>query len=179
MHRGKPPLTIPRAAALGMALFVWLVAIPFVHGIVPSIISLVGPRYGWTEGPSYWNLGGLVLVITGIAVLAWIMVIGFAQSSEMPGQVPLDWSPKLLLTSGPYALCRHPMYVAELVLWLGWAVYFGSPSVLVALTVMTIVIARLGPREERDLEAKFGQNYRDYAHRVPRWLPGFRRGEHP
>jgi len=63
------------------------------------------------------------------------------------------------------------MYVAELGLWLGWALFFGSPGVfiggVVLLSSMKFVIL---PREERGLEAAFGQAYLQYKNTVPRWF---------
>jgi protein-S-isoprenylcysteine O-methyltransferase Ste14 len=63
------------------------------------------------------------------------------------------------------------MYVAELALWLGWTLFFGSLSVFLGcialLLVMNLVLV---PREERTLEAVFGQAYLMYKKRVPRWL---------
>jgi protein-S-isoprenylcysteine O-methyltransferase Ste14 len=63
------------------------------------------------------------------------------------------------------------MYVAELGLWFAWALFFGSLGVfmgyIVLLSVVKLVIL---PREERGLEAAFGQIYLQYKERVPRWL---------
>jgi protein-S-isoprenylcysteine O-methyltransferase Ste14 len=168
---------IPRWAVFALAPLVWLVAIPVVHGVVPWAISLLGPRYGWANGsPAVWNLMGLVPVAAGVMVLFWLMALGFAHFAEVPERIELDWSPKLLLTRGPYAFSRHPMYLAELALWLGWVVLYGSAPVFVGFLLLCLVVAVLAPREERALEAKFGDTYREYKCRVPRWLgiPGRR-----
>ena len=175
----KPPRKagVPRWAALALAPFVWLIAIPLVHGVVPWALSLLGTWYGWADGsPAAWNLLGLVPVAAGAGVLLWLMVLGFVHVAEVPERVELDWSPKLLLTRGPYAFSRHPMYLAELTLWLGWAVLYGSVIVLVGFLLLCLVVGVLAPREERALEAKFGDTYREYKSRVPRWLgiPGRR-----
>jgi protein-S-isoprenylcysteine O-methyltransferase Ste14 len=63
------------------------------------------------------------------------------------------------------------MYVAELALWLGWALLFGSRAVLLGCIALLLVVNLvLVPREERTLEAAFGQAYLMYKKRVPRWL---------
>ena len=63
------------------------------------------------------------------------------------------------------------MYVAELASWLGWALFFGSlPVSLGCITLVLAVNFVLVPREERTLEAVFGQAYLMYKKRVPRWL---------
>ena len=63
------------------------------------------------------------------------------------------------------------MYVAELALWLGWAILFGSLVTLLGFAVLTVVIILVVPREERGLETQFGETYRQYQARVSRW-PG-------
>jgi protein-S-isoprenylcysteine O-methyltransferase Ste14 len=58
------------------------------------------------------------LVGFGAALLVWIMVFGFSRYRDLPERVPIDWSPALLMTGGPYAFSRKPMYFGELALWL-------------------------------------------------------------
>ncbi len=76
-----------------------------------------------------------------------------------------------IITGGPYAYTRNPLYVA-LALFHGavaiaagnvWALLLLAPALLV---VRYFVIAR----EERYLEAKFGEEYLRYKARVRRWL---------
>jgi protein-S-isoprenylcysteine O-methyltransferase Ste14 len=62
------------------------------------------------------------------------------------------------------------MYLAELALWFGWAILYGSLTVLAAFTILCVVVSRLAPKEERGLKAQFGGEYRKYMSRVPRWL---------
>jgi protein-S-isoprenylcysteine O-methyltransferase Ste14 len=121
----------------------------------------------------------LAIVGLGAALLVWVMLHGFSRSPDLPERVPVDWSPALLMTGGPYAFSRHPMYIGELGLWLGSAVLYGSPVVLVGFVVLFALMWRLAVREEGSLEAKFGDAYRRYKARVPRWLgvPGREQAE--
>ena len=102
--------------------------------------------------------------------LLWLTVNGYAQFAQVPERVELNWEPKILMTRGPYAYSRHPMYFTELALWLGWAVLYGSIIVLAGFVALCVVMSILAPREERALEAKFGEAYRQYRARVPPWL---------
>jgi protein-S-isoprenylcysteine O-methyltransferase Ste14 len=76
-------------------------------------------------------------------------VFGFTQYRDLPERVPMDWGPAFLMTGGPYAISRYPMYVGELALWLAWAILYGSIPVLIGFAVLGGVVARLAPREER------------------------------
>jgi protein-S-isoprenylcysteine O-methyltransferase Ste14 len=164
-------LTIPRWAAIASGPLVFLVAIPLVHGVLPWVISSYGHRYGWADGhPALWNLLGLLPVSAGVIVLAWLLILGLGLGSDLPERVEIDWSPKVFLTRGPYAVSRHPMYLAEMGLWLGWAILFGSVSVLLGCLVMCVGAGIVAPREELALEVKYGAAYRQYKAAVPRWL---------
>src|SRR5262245_28845326 len=147
---------IPRRLAVVLAPPLFLVA----HGVLPWAISLLGPWYGWTDGsPTVWNLLGLVPVAVGVMGLLWLTVNGYAQIAQVPERVELNWEPKILMTRGPYAYSRHPMYLTELALWLGWAVLYGSIIVLAGFVALCVAVSILAPREERALEAKFGEAY--------------------
>ena len=38
-------------------------------------------------------------------------------------------TPDYLVTDGPYRFSRNPLYVGDIVMWVGWAVVFGSPAI--------------------------------------------------
>ena len=167
--RPQKRVTIPRWMAVIVALFVCLIVIPLVHGVLPWALSTRMPRYGWAGGsPGIWNRFGLIVVALAAALLIWILASVITQTPE---RVKLGLTPSWLVIRGPYRLTRNPMYVAELGLWLGWTIFFGSPLVLTGFLVLWFVVTLiLLPREERTLEAAFGQTYLLYKNRVPRWF---------
>lgn len=76
-----------------------------------------------------------------------------------------------LVTQGPFALSRNPIYVSD------WFVYFGVVLLLgtvwaLLLAPLVWLIMRYGVirHEEAHLLAKFDDEYRDYCSRVRRWL---------
>jgi protein-S-isoprenylcysteine O-methyltransferase Ste14 len=157
----KRAKVLPRWLAYPLALIVW--------GVVPWAISLLGPRYGWVAGrPDIWNLLGLIPVVVGIAGFLWTFDLHFAQA---PRGVEWELTQSFLLTRGPYAFSRHPMYLSELVLLLGWILLYGSIAVLIAFLVWWTWFSFVqAPLEERALEARYGEVYREYKQRVPRWF---------
>ena len=162
-------VTVPRWLALILASLAWFVAIPLAHGVVPWAISLLTHRYEWVEGrPGTWNLLGIIYVALGAALLLWVFFVGIAQT---PKRVKLGLTPSVLMVRGPYVFTRNPMYVAEVGIWLGWAIFFGSIGVLAAAVVLWAVVNFvILPREEHTLEGIFGQTYVQYKNRTRRWL---------
>ncbi|HEU0294910.1 MAG TPA: methyltransferase, partial [Anaerolineales bacterium] len=143
---------LPRWMALSIALIFWVILLPLVHAGIPWALSLLAPRYGWTDGrPANWNLLGLTPIALATICLLWLMILHF---SRIPRRVKLERTPTYLLTRGPYKISRNPMYIAELILWFGWAIFYGSIIIFFALLVMApLMNKRVVAREERDLEA--------------------------
>jgi protein-S-isoprenylcysteine O-methyltransferase Ste14 len=106
--------------------------------------------------------------LVGTAGLLWGLALHSAQSPE-----GIEWEldKSYLLMRGPYAYSRHPMYLSELTLLLGWVIFYGSVAVLVAFLAWLVFFAFYAmPVEERAMEAHFSEAYRVYKARVPRWL---------
>jgi protein-S-isoprenylcysteine O-methyltransferase Ste14 len=160
---------MPRWLGVVAAIGFWTVGVPIVHGVVPWWLANTGHRLGWSEGhAAAWNMLGLAPVALGAGGLLWVMA---SHLRRTPEQVPLRWMPEYLLESGPYRWSRNPMYAAELLLWFGWAILYGSVTVLAGAIALWVAISVcVLPWEERALEARFGEAYREYKKTVPRWL---------
>jgi protein-S-isoprenylcysteine O-methyltransferase Ste14 len=81
------------------------------------------------------------------------------------------WKPaSTLVTRGIFRFLRNPMYVGLIVMVAALAILLASDWMLV-MTVLLAVVLHLGVvrREERYLEGKFGDAYRRYRDRVPRY----------
>ncbi|UFU02298.1 isoprenylcysteine carboxylmethyltransferase family protein [Ruania suaedae] len=85
---------------------------------------------------------------------------------------PLDpAATSTLVTSGPNALTRNPMYLGMAGLLVAHALRRGSWPATIPLALFVLVIDRTQIRtEERALEKQFGSAYRVYCAEVPRWL---------
>ena len=76
-----------------------------------------------------------------------------------------------LVTDGVYRWSRNPMYLGWLPILAGWAVYLQHPLTLVMVPLFALYLARFQiVPEERAMEARFGEAFRAYRQRVPRWL---------
>lgn len=77
-----------------------------------------------------------------------------------------------VMDMGPYSLTRNPLYVGSLLIATAAGLSFGS--VLLALMYCLaawILFTNLIVAEERDLLARFGHEFAQYAARTPRWIP--------
>lgn len=113
-------------------------------------------------------------VVLGIALLALsVSLIGrtrgqFRETSQPtdPGQPTTQ-----LMTTGTFSWSRNPLYLAGVILYLGLGLLFNSLW-LVLFTIPAVIafhIILIAP-EERYLEAKFGEAYRQYMRSVHRWV---------
>ena len=84
-----------------------------------------------------------------------------------------------LATAGVYARLRHPQYLGFILIMLGFLLQW--PTLLTALMFPTLVFmyVRLAVSEEREAEQEFGQAWRDYAARTPRFIPRVGGGQRP
>ena len=114
-----------------------------------------------------------VLVGTGVAITVIGELIRMWGVHHI-GAISRTRSDRLgpLIDSGPFGLLRNPLYVGNIALWVGFALtarlVWLAPLVIVLLGLEYHAIVRW---EETLLESRLGDAYRDYATRVPRWLP--------
>jgi len=110
---------------------------------------------------------GLILFSAGIFIAVWSKII-MRDSWGPPGQ--LDSSvQRNLVTSGPFAHSRNPIYIGLFLSLLGFSVAIRSP--LIFMHILFIVFIReTVPAEEKLLERKYGDAFRQYCRRVPRWI---------
>jgi protein-S-isoprenylcysteine O-methyltransferase Ste14 len=146
-------------ASLGLAL-----ALKAVAG------SLVPP---W----AYGLLGAVVLAAQGWRIWAAGFVGRPARGAKPAGEA--------LVTAGPYARLRNPMYLGTLFSILAFAGMSGLwYAVLVVAVILSLVYGGAIVYEEAFLSARFGEEYRRYREAVPRIVPllrarGARRGRLP
>jgi protein-S-isoprenylcysteine O-methyltransferase Ste14 len=83
--------------------------------------------------------------------------------------------PKRLLVNGPYHWVRNPIYLGALLVQLGYIAGSGSGLMiayfLFSATAFHLLVLLI---EEPVLRSAFGNEYEDYADRVPRWIPRHR-----
>jgi protein-S-isoprenylcysteine O-methyltransferase Ste14 len=80
--------------------------------------------------------------------------------------------PKKFVPHGPYRVVRNPMYIGGVSMLLGWGLYLTSVAMtLFALVAFLIIHIFVLCAEEPGLRKRFGREYENYCHAVPRWIP--------
>lgn len=80
-------------------------------------------------------------------------------------------APEALLTTGIYGRVRHPRYVGATFGYVASAFFANYLFLWAALPVFLLLLHTVVLLEERELEERFGDAWRDYAARVPRYVP--------
>ncbi|HDS1779849.1 TPA: isoprenylcysteine carboxylmethyltransferase family protein [Pseudomonas putida] len=123
---------------------------------------------------SYFGIDRWLLVATGALLFAAGAVMMLAAAGlfrRLGTNIPPSRPTTLIATTGPYRWTRNPMYLGMALVYAGIAVCFDGAIALALLPLVLIVIQRqVIAREERYLEAKFGDDYRRYKAKVRRWL---------
>jgi protein-S-isoprenylcysteine O-methyltransferase Ste14 len=152
-------------------------AIALLPGTVCVLVpALMLSAWGTDVG---WGLGGVsaaLPVILGLALIGagfslWLWTVRLFDRLGKGTLAP--WDPtRRLVVAGPYRHLRNPMISAVVAVLLGEAALFGSPALL-AWAGFFLAVNHVGflVYEEPLLERRFGDEYRAYKRRVPRWLP--------
>ena len=108
---------------------------------------------------------GWPLVAAGVALNVWAVAARGGEAIEHPA---------LLVTGGPQAWTRNPMYVGWTLLHVGVGLLARSPWVLATWPVSFALVHRSVLHEERGLAQRFGREFTEYRTQVPRYvgLPG-------
>ncbi len=118
---------------------VWLLLPPFLYFADPT--------------PGMFAAGGTVSVL-GLLLRTWA-----------GGTLRKD---KVVVTTGPYAYTRNPLYLGTLLIGVGACIAASLPLWgLAAVLVFIPVYGQTMRREQRELEERFGEAYEDYARHVP------------
>jgi hypothetical protein len=122
------------------------------------------------------NRGRLRLEPWFLPLLAWgylqYRLVGNYRIRRGGGGPGMDTPPERLVTGGPFAFCRNPMYLGHIIFLAGLALALQS-WLAAALAAGTAVWFQFRVRrDERRLEERFGEPYREYLGRVKRWVPG-------
>jgi protein-S-isoprenylcysteine O-methyltransferase Ste14 len=145
-----PPLIYGGLALLALALH-WNVPLPWPAGVARVVLAAVG----------------LCLACAAIALdVTAALAFRRHRTTILPHR-----GATALITDGPFARSRNPIYLANTLLVCGAGLLFGIGWLVLAGLAGAVLTGKLAiEREERHLAARFGSEWQDYAARTPRWL---------
>jgi protein-S-isoprenylcysteine O-methyltransferase Ste14 len=155
---------MPHSAGSGMGTWRWRnvpLPEPLLGGLGGGIVLHVVERWRLVPAPWIGHAVGWPLVLAG-SVLA-------IRAVTAAGSVDLE-EPDRVVVAGPYEHTRNPMYVAWALVSVGVSFLVNTAWPLVLLPVALAVIHVSVLHEERELDRRFGAEYREYRNRTRRYL---------
>lgn len=135
---------------------------PGVNWLSHDAGHLLEMMFGWRANPHWgpFHMLSMVFIVAGFWLLAasWPVLYQAVQRNK-------------LATSGPYARIRHPQYVAFVLVMFGFLLQWPTIITLLMFPILVWIYARLARAEEKEVEARFGDQWREYAARTPRFIP--------
>jgi protein-S-isoprenylcysteine O-methyltransferase Ste14 len=118
-------------------------------------------------------IAGIAMYVA--ATLLFLSALEAARRVPLPRTLVAEPMPKAVITSGPFALVRHPFYISYALAWLAAPVATHGPLIALTALVAIAVYAFAARREEEQLEQRFGDSYRNYKRGTGMVLPSFSR----
>ena len=137
---------------IGLVVLPFLIVGLILNAVFPSAFEVGGP-------PGALQAGSIVVLAVGIAI--WIWSVALILTKVPRGE---------LITSGPYAWLKHPLYTSVALLVLPWLGFLLNSWLGVVVGVVLYLAARFfAPEEEADLSELFGARWNAYraAVRIP------------
>jgi protein-S-isoprenylcysteine O-methyltransferase Ste14 len=166
---GKPRSRAYKAAAVIFGLVLVGAGVPALlyacaYGVEKYVLT---PQWRLVELAIAW-----ITIWLGVGVLGWSL---FAQVRTGKGTPAHVAPPQKLIVSGPYRLCRNPIQLGAMIYYFGVGTRFGSMSIAVIMFLLTLLLGSLYHKlvEEKELLARFGEEYEEYKAKTPFLIPKF------
>ncbi|MBI2752093.1 MAG: isoprenylcysteine carboxylmethyltransferase family protein [Betaproteobacteria bacterium] len=141
---------------------------PLLYGIAFAVVLLLHwlwPLPVFPHAATFWV--GVMAISASAALIAWGAISLRKAGTNINPSLPTT----ALVASGPFRFSRNPLYVALSLMFVGLSLAVNSLWGVLAL-FPSLLVMHYGVilREERYLEAKFGESYRQYCSVVRRYL---------
>ena len=138
-------------------LLVTLAVVGISHFTAPLVQIIAGA----------WRFVGLAPLFVGVALnIAADNTLKAHSTTAKPFQ-----ESDALVTSGVFGFSRNPMYLGMILILSGVALLAGSVTCWVAVLLFAVIVdRRFVTAEERMLEQKFAEDFRQYKQRIRRWI---------
>jgi protein-S-isoprenylcysteine O-methyltransferase Ste14 len=143
----------------------WNVSVPIKHekllNVISTVIMVAGFIYSIflpLQLGKVWLLIGLVLFLIALLISLSATFIAGPTSMDKP------------FTKGPYRYSRHPLYLAETLIFISITVACVSWVFLLFTLIMQSFHVIYAPAEEQYCLKRYGKDYQEYMKITPRWI---------
>jgi protein-S-isoprenylcysteine O-methyltransferase Ste14 len=144
-----------------------IIAASVVYFLITFLLPGFDVRYGWSRVP-----GWLCLLADGIVLASYLLYIYVLKTNTFASRVVEVEQGQQVITGGPYALVRHPMYLAMILMMTATPLALGSYWAMIPSVGFILLLAARAKNEEELLLAEL-KGYREYTHKTRyRLFPG-------
>lgn len=149
-----------------------ILILPFTVTVIIPCLIYYPQRHFISNHSIFFKIGGSLMGLGGLSIFLYTVFLfrTIGKGTLAP------WTPtQKLVVIGPYRYCRNPMITGVFFILLGETLFFRSTDILEwAILFFVINTVYFILKEEPDLEKRFGNEYRTYKKKVPRWIPNIR-----
>ena len=159
---------VDRLASDGGVLFRWRSYVPLL--LVPLFVLSVS--FDRPPTPFSWELIAFGVALCGLCIRAFVIGTAPEGTSARGTRQP---TARILMTSGAYSVVRHPLYLANTLMWLGCSMLSGTWFLPVIVVLLSFIYhERIAAREEAFLFSTFGDRFLEWTREVPALIPRLR-----
>jgi protein-S-isoprenylcysteine O-methyltransferase Ste14 len=145
----KLKILIGSGDKIGLFILPFLIISLALNFMIPSLFSVGGP-------PIFLKVLSIILLIPGITIWIWSVALILTKVPQ-----------KKLITNGPYALVKHPLYTGVALFVLPWIGFLFNTWLGVLIGIVLYIGSKLfSPEEEKILSETFGTSWDDYCDKL-------------
>ena len=144
-----------------------IIKLSFIPFLLAFLLPGFDKRFGWSNVPV-----GMVVMADILVLLGYGIVFLVFRENRYASRVVEVEQEQTVISSGPYAMIRHPMYLGSLLLYILSPLALGSYWAMIpAILIIPVIIARI--RNEESVLARDLSGYQEYMQKTRyRLIPG-------
>ena len=141
--------------------------------LIPVLIVWLTRGADWTSSLARPDQAQFWLGLLAGLLGTWLALASVSTMLRYGEDTPAPWEPtRRLVLRGPYRYVRNPMMIGVMLILLAEALLLQSWGIAIWFVVFLLLnLIYLPQVEEKGLEQRFGEDYRQYTANVPRWIP--------
>jgi len=171
-----------RVARLPSSIYLAFIVALYVemYGFALTWYIMIG-LFGYSDAATLWYLLAGLIGHDLFVFILWVFIVPISNMIILNGilLIIFGWrkiyrAKGQLVTTDIYRHVRHPQYLGFLLITLGMNVLWVTISTLILWPILAIVYYRLAKEEDKEMEERFGEEYRKYKQMVPMFIPRLR-----